>query len=129
MRRISLALLCALSLVGCSSGPAPTTAPAASSAETVSPKDSPIQYKVLADETNKNANTIEYHLLVADGTKHDEVEGLLKFLYRHLMQRADPAPAGVSAYVYSNESQYKTPPRSPVASMIQKPGDVGPAFE
>jgi len=129
MRLIPLVLSCALaSALGCSTAPAPTAAPAAS-AETTSPKDSPLAYKVLQDDTNKSANTIEFHVLVADGSKHDEVEGLLKFLYRHLMQRADPPPAGVSAFVYSNESQYKTPPRSPVASMIQKPGDVGPAFE
>jgi hypothetical protein len=35
----------------------------------------------------------------------------------------------VAAYVYSNESQYKTPPRSPIATVIKKPEDLAPAFE
>lgn len=127
MRRLSLALVCALFAAGCSSATAPT-APAASKAETTSPKDSPMTYRVLSDEVNKAANTIDYHVLIAPA-KHDEVEALLKYLYKHLMQRDEPAPAGLAAYVYTDESQYKTPPRSPVASVVQKPGDVGPAFE
>ena len=45
------------------------------------------------------------------------------------MTRAEPQPAGVSAYIYSDEAQYKTPPRSPIAGVVQKPGDVGPAFD
>jgi hypothetical protein len=97
--------------------------------ETSSPKDSPMQYKVLSDDVNKQSNTVEYHVLVAAQPKHDEADTLLKYLYRHLMTRAEPQPAGVAAYVYSDEAQYKTPPRSPVAAVSQKPGDVGPAFD
>ncbi|HEX6839452.1 MAG TPA: hypothetical protein VF334_22905 [Polyangia bacterium] len=97
--------------------------------ETTSPKDSPMPYKVLSDEINKQANTVEYHVLLSAQPKHDEADQLLKYLYRHLMQRAEPQPAGIAAYVYSDEAQYKTPPRSPVASVVQKPGDVGPAFD
>jgi hypothetical protein len=97
--------------------------------ETTSPKDAPTQYKVLADEVNKQSNTVDFHVLVAQQPKHDEADALLKWLYRHLMTRAEPQPAGVAAYVYSDEAQYKTPPRSPVASVVQKPGDVGPAFD
>jgi hypothetical protein len=120
-------VVCAALVTGCSSSTAPS-APTGPVAETTSPKDSPMQYKVLADQVNKSANTAEYHVLIAP-QKHDDVETLLKYLYRHLMTRDEPAPAGISAYVYSDESQYKTPPRSPVASVVQKPGDVGPAFE
>jgi hypothetical protein len=101
----------------------------ASTSETTSPKDAPMQYKVLSDEVNKQANTVEQHVLLAAQPKHDEADTLLKYLYRHLMTRAEPQPAGVAAYVYSDEAQYKTPPRSPVAAVIQKPGDVGPAFD
>jgi hypothetical protein len=97
--------------------------------ETTSPKDAPTQYKVLADEVNKQSNTVDFHVLVAAQPKHDEADALLKYLYRHLMTRAEPQPAGVAAYVYSDESQYKTPPRSPIASVLQKPGDVGPTFD
>jgi hypothetical protein len=101
----------------------------AAAGETESPKDAPTQYKVLADEVNKQSNTVDFHVLVAAQPKHDEADTLLKYLYRHLMTRAEPQPAGVAAYVYSDEAQYKTPPRSPVASVIQKSGDVGPAFD
>jgi hypothetical protein len=87
-----------------------------------------MQYKVFADEVNKSANTIEYHVLIAPA-KHDDVQKLLEYLYRHLMTRDEPAPASVAGYVYSDETQYKTPPRSPVASVVQKSGDVGPTFE
>ena len=97
--------------------------------ETTSPKDSPMPYKVLADDVNKQTNTVDYHVLLSAQPKHDEADQLLKYLYRHLMQRAEPQPAGVAAYVYSDEAQYKTPPRSPVASVVQKPGDVGPTFD
>ncbi len=97
--------------------------------ETTSPKDSPTQYKVLLDEVNKQSNTVDYHVLVAQQPKHDEADALTKYLYRHLMTRAEPQPAGIAAYVYSDEAQFKTPPRSPVASVVQKPGDVGPTFD
>jgi hypothetical protein len=120
------ALLCLLA-IGCSESSTP--APTGPQAETVSPKDSPMSYKVLADESDKSANTSDFHVLIADGPKHDDVDALLKFLYRHLMTRREPQPSGISASVYSNESQYKTPPRSPVATVIQKPGDVGPTFD
>jgi hypothetical protein len=115
--------------LGCSTSSEPPPQPAGPVAETASAKDSPMAYKVLADEVNKNANTVDYHLIIAPTAKHDDVDGLLKYLYRHLMTRTETQPAGLAAYVYTDESQYKTPPRSPIASVIQKPGDVGPTFE
>lgn len=130
MRRLAMILMLGAAVaiaVGCSE-PAPT-APAGPQAETVSPKDSPIAYKVLDDETDKAKNTVEYHVLIAPSPKHDAVDGLLKYLYRHLMQRREDAPAGFAGYVYTDESQYKTPPRSPIATVIQQPGDVGPKFD
>lgn len=130
MRRVLALVLLALStgVVACSNNePAPQ--PAGPVAETTSPKDSPMQYKVLADETNKQANTVEYHVLLPAQPKHDDADQLTKYLYRHLMMRNEEKPAGLAAYVYSDESQYKTPPRSPIASVVQKPGDIGPTFE
>jgi hypothetical protein len=103
--------------------------PTGSVAETVSPKDSPMPYKVLADQIDVAANTVEFHVLVQDQPKHDDVEQLLKFLYRHMMTRREPAPSSLEADVYSNESQYKTPPRSPIASVTQKSGELGPTFD
>jgi hypothetical protein len=97
--------------------------------ETTSPRDAPMQYKVITDEVNKQTNTVEQHVLLAAQPKHDDADVLLKYLYRHLMTRFDPQPAGVAAYVYSNEAQYRTPPRSPIGSVVQKPGDVGPTFD
>ncbi len=102
---------------------------AQSAGETSSPKDAPMQYKVLADDVNKASNTVEQHVLLPAQPKHDEADALLKYLYRHLMTRAEPQPAGVAAYVYSDEAQYKTPPRSPIGSVVLKSGDVGPTFE
>jgi len=115
--------------LGCSTSSEPPPQPAGPVAETASAKDSPMAYKVLADEVNKAANTVDYHLIIAPASKHDEVDGLLKYLYRHLMTRTETQPAGLAAYVYTDESQYKTPPRSPIASVVQKPGDVGPTFD
>jgi hypothetical protein len=125
--RVAL-LVAPLLVLACSETAAPPPS-AGASAETESPKDSPMKYKVLADDNDKSANTSDYHILITDGPKHDDVDGLLKFLYRHLMTRRDPAPSGISASVYSNEAQYKTPPRSPIATVVQKPGDVGPTFD
>ena len=102
-------------------------APTGPVAETVSPKDSPVSYKVLEDKIDNNS--VEYHLLVPEGTKHDDVEGLLKYLYRHLWTRGDNEPAGVAAYVYNSETAFKTPPRTPIAHVIRKSGEVGPTFE
>src|SRR5579859_1760624 len=127
--RVALVYFCiALSLLACNETPQPAQ-PTGPVAETVSPKDSPMQYKVLADEVNTQANTVEYHVLVADQPKHDDVEQLLKFLYRHLMTRREPQPSSLEADVYSNEAQYKTPPRSPIASVTQKSGELGPTFD
>jgi hypothetical protein len=131
MRRASASLLLVavsgLVVAGCTN---PLDKPqATASAETESPKDSPTPYKVLADETNKQANTVEHHIMLAAVPKHDQADALLKYLYRHLMTRTEDHPAGVAAYVYTDEAQYKTPPRSPIASVILKPGDPGPTFE
>ena len=52
-----------------------------------------MQYKVLADEVNKQANTVDFHVLVAAQPKHDEAERSSSILYRHLMTRAEPQPA------------------------------------
>ena len=133
MRRALLAACCC-TLVACSN-PIDERANqqaqknASAVGETASPKDAPMQYRVLADDVNKQNNTVEYHALLSAQPKHDEADQLLKYLYRHLMTRAEPQPAGVAAYVYSDEAQYKTPPRSPIASVVQKPGDVGPTFD
>jgi hypothetical protein len=117
-------ILCAvLLLAGCPS----STPPPAATGETESPKDSPVAYKVLKDETSNNS--VEYHILVAETTKHDDVEGLLKYLYRHTMTRKEDQPAGVACYVYFNEAAYQTPPRTPVAQVVKKGSDPGPTFE
>jgi hypothetical protein len=128
MRR-ALAGSLVLFVIGCSNSSEPTPQPTGPVAETVSAKDSPMAYKVLADTVNQQANTVDYHIIIAAGTKHDDVEGLLKYLYRHLMTRTETQPAGLAAFVYNDEAQYKTPPRSPVASVVQKSGDIGPTFE
>ena len=36
-------------------------------------------YKVLSDETAQAAATVDYHILVADQPKHDDVDGLWYF--------------------------------------------------
>jgi hypothetical protein len=127
MRR-ALPYVCLVFAISCSNSTEPQ-GPTQPVAETTSPKDSPTAYKVLADDVNKQANTADYHVLLPAQPKHDDADALLKYLYRHLMTRREDQPAGVAAYVYSDEAQYKTPPRSPIASVIQKPGDVGPTFE
>jgi hypothetical protein len=127
MRR-ALAVVVLGLIVGCNSAP-PAPAATGPVPDTTAAAGSPMQYKVLSDDTNVQANTAEYHVLVADQPKHDDVEALLKFLYRHLMTRRQPQPSAIVAYVYSNEAQYKTPPRSPIASVQQKSGDIGPTFD
>jgi len=116
--------LALLALAGCSSGP---SAPAGPAPETASPKDSPLAYQVLEDKTDNNA--VEYHALVPDSTKHDDVQKLLEYLYRHLSTRRDDEPASIAAYVYFNEAAYKTPPRAPIAQVVRKSGENGPTFE
>jgi hypothetical protein len=114
-------------LSGC---PESTPPPAAPTAETVSPKDSPFPYKVLSDENNAQANSVEYHALLTGQPKHDDLQKLLEYLYRHLtLRNGEPGPALISAYVYSDENQYKIPPRSPVGSVRVKSGDPKPEFE
>lgn len=103
-----------------------TKVPAGPAPDTVSPKDSPVAYTVLEDSTANGR--VQYHLLVADGTSHDAAQGLLRYLYRYLMQRRDDEPAGVAAYVYTTEAAYRTPPRTPVAEVVKAPDDLGPTF-
>jgi hypothetical protein len=123
MRRTLAGLALCISVTGC---PSQTEAPAGPVADTTSPKDSPLAFKVLEDRTDNNA--VEYHVLLAEGTKHDDVEGLLKYLYRYLSTRRDE-PASVAGYVYFNEAGYRTPPRAPIAQVVRKSGENGPAFE
>lgn len=129
MNRLLVAFLGAsLSLGACNSSQ-PVAQPTGPVAETTAPKDAPVTYKVLADTTDSQANTVEYHALLAAPLKHDDMEKLLKYLYRHLMTRGEDKPAALAAYVYTDLAQYQTPPRSPLASVVQKSGDFGPTFE
>jgi hypothetical protein len=125
----TLAACFVLTLGACNEPPAPPAGASAVQAETASPADSPMKYTVLGDDTDVKSNSVDFHVLVADAPKHDDVEKLLKYLYRHLMTRRDPQPATMTASVYSNESQWKTPPRTPIATVAQKSGDVGPTFD
>lgn len=106
----------------CSTSPPPA-------AETGSPKDSPMSYRVLADEVQPGSGAVEYHVLVAEHPRHDAVDALLRFLYRHLMKRRPDPPAAASAFVYTNEVQFRTPPRSAIASVIKHADDLAPSFE
>jgi hypothetical protein len=101
----------------------------AASAEGASPQDAPLQYRVLADNIDRASNTVDQHLLLLAPPKHDQLEDLLRYLYRHLMTRQSTPPAALSVSVYSDEAQYKTPPRSPIGSVTKRSGDVGPTFE
>ena len=83
MNRLLVALLLVaggVALPGCKSQPA---APAGPQAETESPKDSPVAYKVLEDKTENNG--VSFHVLVADGTRHDDVEALLGLVDAYLL--------------------------------------------
>ncbi|MSP63623.1 MAG: hypothetical protein EXR72_25420 [Myxococcales bacterium] len=117
-------LLCAVLLL---SGCPEETAPPPPAADTESPKDSPVPYKVLKDETINNS--VEYHVLIAEGVKHDQTQELLKFLYRHTSIRKDSEPAAVATFVYTSEAAYATPPRTPVAQVLRKSGERGPTFD
>src|SRR3954463_14336344 len=103
--RTSPLVVCAVLLAGC---PSNNEAPAAATGDTKCPSDAPVQCKVLEDKLDNNA--IEYHVLVADTARHDDVEALLKYLYRYLWTRHDEPSSG-GAYVYTSEAAYKTPPR------------------
>src|SRR4051794_14969092 len=91
--------LALVSLSGCGGDttPATPTTAAAGSGETASPADSPMKYTVLADTLDPKSNSVDFHVLVADSPKHDDVEKLLKYLYRHLMQRREPQPTALNA--------------------------------
>ena len=123
MRALALSLISACTLACTQSPPTPT----GPTPDTVSSKDSPVEYKVLEDKTDNNS--VEYHVLIAEGTKHDDVESLLKYLYRYTMKRRGEEPAGIAAYVYTTEVAYKTPPRNPVAQVVKKSSDAGPTFD
>jgi hypothetical protein len=127
---LTLGALLTLSFSACSNdAPAPAAGAAATAAETTSPADSPLKYTVLADSFDSKSNAVDYHVLVADNPKHDDVEKLLKYLFRHLMTRKEPEPTSLAAAVYSNEAQYKTPPRTPIATVVRKAGEIAPIFE
>ena len=70
MRRACAVVIAAASLAACSN-PLDERATQqrrrtrAAGGETASPKDAPTQYKVLADDVNKQTNTVDYHVLVA----------------------------------------------------------------
>ena len=120
--RRSLLLLCLAA--GCKTE---APAPAGPAAETVSPADSPIAYKVLEDRTDNNA--VDFHVLVAEGIKHDDMDKLTRYLYRHLVQRREEEPAALSASVYTTEAAFRSPPRAPIGQVVKKSGERGPSFE
>jgi hypothetical protein len=123
-RRAVLALLL---LTGCPEKP--QEQPTGPTADTVCPKDLPRECKVLRDETDTAKNSVDYHVLVPSDTKHDPAQKMLEALYRHIMTRRDAQPAVLSAYLYTSEQQFTTPPPSPVASVVLRSGDKAPTFD
>jgi hypothetical protein len=114
-----------LGLAGCPSDDKPqATGP---QPDTACPKELGPRCKILKDETDKLS--VEYHVLVAPETKHDEAQKYLQTLYRHLMTRRDSTPTNLAGYLYTNEAQFTTPPLSPVGTVLQKSGDKSPTFE
>ena len=100
--RVACLVVC-LSLAACSNPlddranqQAQKNASATAGGETASPKDAPMQYKVLADDVEQGRRTPSSYTCSSPAQpKHDDVDTLLKYLYRHLMTRAEPQPAGV----------------------------------
>ncbi len=118
--------LCLLLIVGCNSK---ETKPQAAATAAVSAKDSPMPFQVIEERVEPSANSVEMHVLIAAGPKHDDLQKLLEFLYRYLMKRNDEEPTAAAAYVYSDAAQYKTPPRSPIGSVVRMAGTPAPKFE
>lgn len=111
-------------LSGCPEEPPPLTAAAVSC-----PKELGNKCKVLEDTWDGQKLIAEFHVLVAPETKHDEAEKELQALYRFLMTRRPTPPTQLSAFLYTNEAQFSTPPRSPVAQVVLKTGEKAPTFE
>ena len=117
-------LLAVLLAAGC---PEENKGPPGPAPDRTCPEGSPLPCQVLLDETNNNS--VDYHVLVADGAKHDDAQKLLEHLYRHTSKRREDEPAGVAVYVYTTEAAFRTPPRTPVAQVVRKAGELGPKFE
>ena len=115
----ALLLLCA----GCPQTPSGPTGPVA---DTVSPKDSPVAYKVLEDKTVNNS--VEYHVLVDGHQARRRGEAAQVPLPPPLDAPRGRARRG-RRYVYTTEGAYQTPPRTPIAQAVRKSGDGGPTFE
>lgn len=112
------------SLTGCPADPPLPTAQAVSCPKELGPK-----CKVLEDTWDDAKLIAEFHVLVPPETKHDEAEKHMQALYRFLMTRRAAPPTQLSAFVYTDEAQFKTPPRSPVGQVTLKPGEKAPTFE
>ncbi|HEX2569570.1 MAG TPA: hypothetical protein VH877_08425 [Polyangia bacterium] len=91
------------------------------------PADAPVPYQVLKDELNNGTN--ELHVLVAPTIRHDETQKLLEFLYRHVMTRHEDPPSGMAGYVYTSEAAFRTPPPTPIGTVLKRASDLGPRFE
>lgn len=98
-------------------------------ADTVCPKELGPGCTVLKDEWDSAKLVAEYHVLIPRTTKHDEAQKDLEALYRYLMTRRDATPTQLAGYIYTDELQFKTPPLSPVGTVLQKPSDKAPTFE
>lgn len=120
----AISLVMVLGLAACPEDKPQSTGP---QPDTTCPKELGTKCKVLKDETDKLS--VEYHVLVAPDTKHEDAEKYLQALYRHLMTRRDNTPNNIAGYIYTNEAQFNTPPLSPVGSVTQKPSDKAPTFE
>ncbi|MFO0572967.1 MAG: hypothetical protein U1A78_03130 [Polyangia bacterium] len=111
-------------LAGCPSDQPLPTATAVSCPKELGPK-----CKVLEDSWDGQKLIAEFHVLIPPETKHDEAEKALQALYRFLVTRRPTPPTQLSAYIYTNEAQFSTPPRSPVAQVTLKSGEKAPTFE
>src|SRR5262249_7978440 len=87
-------------------------------------------FKTVKDDVSPDKEKVIVAVALTQPTEREQIDALIKDLYRQVMTRIGVEPSSVEIYIYANEDRAKAAaPDTFSASCIKHQSDKGPAFE
>ena len=86
-------------------------------------------FKVVKDDVSTDKEKVNLQVALTAPAERENIEALLKDLYRQVMTRIGYEPSTVEIYVFASEDRAKAAPDAWSASLIKHQSDKGPNIE
>jgi hypothetical protein len=87
------------------------------------------QFKVVKDDVSTDKEKVNLQVALLAPAERENIDALLKDLYRQCMTRIGYEPSTVEIYIYGSEDRAKAAPDAWAASLVKRQSDKGPNIE